>query len=106
MDAIDWEVPSDDALLEDKLTKFVNVAAADYGVDGSSEARVVNWFHPLMLTAKTASTSGGSPNWKQAINGPFADEHCDAARVGVETVENKAWEVVEHEVNMNVLSSA
>ena len=59
-----------------------------------------------MLAAKTASTDGDNPNWKQAMNGPFADEYWDAACVEVETLEKmKAWEVVEREVNMNVLSS-
>ena len=72
--AMDWEVPSADALLEDKLTKF-DFAAADCGFDGSIEALVVNWLHPLMLAAKTASTNGDNPNWKQAMNGPFADEY-------------------------------
>ena len=84
----------------------MHFAAADCGFDGSIEALVVNWLHPLMLAAKTASTSGDNPNWKQAMNGPFADEYWDAACVEVETLEKmKAWEVVEREVNMNVLSS-
>ena len=59
-----------------------------------------------MLVAKTASTSEDTSKWKQAMNDPFADDYWDAACVKIETLENmKAWEVVEHEVNMNVLSS-
>ena len=84
---MDQEVVSADVQLEDKLTKFVHFAAADCGFDGSIEARVVNWLHPLILAAKTASTDGDNPNWKQAMNGPFADEYWDAACVEVETLE-------------------
>ena len=48
-------------------------------------------YHPdnsRMLAAKTASTSGDTPNWKQAMNGPFADKYWDTACVEVETLEN------------------
>ena len=104
--AMDWEVPDANSLMTDSLTKFVHFAAADCGFDGSIEALVVNWLHPLMLAAKTASTSGDNTNWKQAMNGLFADEYWEAACTEVETLERmKAWEVVEREVTMNVLSS-
>ena len=40
------------------------------------------------------------------MNGPFVDEYWDAACAEVEMLEKmKAWEVVERELNMNVLSS-
>ena len=42
MGAMDWEVPSPDALMGDELTKFVHFATADCGFDGSIEALVVN----------------------------------------------------------------
>ena len=58
------------------ITKFVHFAAADCEFYGTVEALVVNWLHPLMLAAKTAGTSDDNPNWKQAMNGPFADEYC------------------------------
>jgi hypothetical protein len=41
----------------------------------------------LMLETKTANTSGDNPNWKQAMNGPFADEYWEAACTEVETLE-------------------
>ena len=93
-------------LIEDKLNKFVHFAAADCGFGGSMTALVVNWLHPLMFAAKTASTDGDTTSSKQVMNGPFAGEYWDAACVEVKTWEKaNAWEVVEHEVNMNVLSS-
>ena len=63
--AMDWCV---NALMNDDPTKFVHFAAADCGCDGTVEALVVNWLHPLMLAAKTAGTSDDNPNWKQAMN--------------------------------------
>ena len=103
---LEWEVPDAESLMEDDFTKFVHFAAADCGFDGSIESLVVDWLHPLMLAAKTAASADDSPNWRQAMNGPFADEYWEAACTEVETLENmKAWEVVEREVTMNVLSS-
>ena len=52
---MNWEVPSADALLDDKVAKCVHVAAANSDCYGSIEARVINWLHYLMLAAKTAS---------------------------------------------------
>ena len=48
---MDWEVPSDDALLKDMIIKVVHFAATEYGVAGSIEALVVRWLNLLMLTA-------------------------------------------------------
>ena len=59
--------------LEDNLTKFVHFAAAGFCFDGSIEALVVNWIHPLMLASKTSNTNGDNPTWIQVMNGPFAD---------------------------------
>ena len=39
------------------------------------EDLVVDWLHSLMLAANIASTSEDNRNWKQATNGPFADEY-------------------------------
>ena len=40
-----------------------------------------------MLAAKIANTSEDNPNWKQAMNGRFADEYCEAACTEVEILE-------------------
>ena len=50
--AVDWEVPDANALMNDDIPKFVHFAASDCGSDGTVEALVVNWLHPLMLAAK------------------------------------------------------
>ena len=58
-----------------------------------------------MLTAKADKKTGDNPNHNQATNDPFADEYLAAACDEVETLEKmNAWEVVEREVGMNVLS--
>ena len=102
---MDWQIPISEALLEENITKFVHFAPAYCDFDGSIEALVVNWIHPLMLSAKTDNTNGDNPNWIQATNGPFAGQYWEAAVAVVETMERmKASEVAEREVLMNVLS--
>ena len=59
---MDWEVPDENTPMNDDITKFVHFAASDCGFDGTVEALVVNWLHPLMLAAKTAGTSDDNPN--------------------------------------------
>ena len=104
--AMDWDIPSPEALIEYNLTKVVHFADADCGFYGSIKDLFFNWIHPLMLAAKTANTNDDNPTWRQAMNGPFADGYLEAAGTEVETLERmKAWEVVEREVSMNVLSS-
>lgn len=36
--AMDWKVPSPEALMENQLTKFVHSVASDYGFDGTIKA--------------------------------------------------------------------
>ena len=103
--AMDWEITSPEDLLEDNLTNFVNFDDAHCGFDGSIKYLVVNWIHHLILAAKTANTNGENPTWRQAINGPFSGGYWETACTEVETLERmKAWEVVESEVSMNVMS--
>ena len=49
--AMNWEVPTSDALISSDLVRFVHFAASDCGFDGSIESLTVNWLHPLMLSA-------------------------------------------------------
>ena len=72
MGAMEWEVPTPDALMQSDLARFVHFAASDCGFDGSVESLVVNWLHPLMLAAKSKGNQADNPNWIQAMNGPFA----------------------------------
>ena len=73
--------------MEDNLTEIIHVVAADCGFDGFIKALMMSWLHHLILVAKTTSTSGENPNWKQAMNSPFADKYWDAACVEVNTLE-------------------
>ena len=104
--AMEWEVPTPEALMHSDLARFVHFAAADCGFDGSIESLVINWLHPLILAAKTISNKEDNPNWMQAMNGPFAKEYWEAACIEVETLEKMdAWDVVERTSDMNVLPS-
>lgn len=104
--AMDWNVPSVDALLHSDLARFVHFAASDCGYDGSVESLAVNWLHPLMLAAKSSTNQLDNPNWMQAMNGPFASEYWEAACIEIETLERmEAWDVVERTDDMKVLPS-
>ena len=104
--AMQWEVPTAEALINSDLARFVHFAAADCGFDGSIESLTVNWLHPLMLAAKTSASKEDNPNWWTAMNGPFAEEYWEAACLEVLTLEDMdAWEVVEQTDDMNVLPS-
>ena len=62
--------------------------------------------HPLFLKAKADASQEDNPNWRQAMNGQFADDYWEAVVTDIETLESMhAWEVVERESEMNVLKS-
>ena len=104
--AMNWEVPTADALIHSDLARFVHFAASDCGFDGSIESLTVNWLHPLMLSAKASASSEDNPNWWKAMNGPFAEEYWEAACLEVMTLEDMdAWDVVDQTDDMNVLPS-
>ena len=84
--AMDWYIPSPEALLEDNLTKFVHFDAADFYFDGSIRDLVVNWLYHLMLSSKTANTNGDNPTLRQAMNDPFAADYWEASGTKVETL--------------------
>ena len=99
-------MPSPEALMKNDLSKFVHFTAVDYGFDGSIEALVINWLHPLMLAAKASTTNIDNPNWRQAMNGPFSEEYWESACVEVQTLEKmKTWNVFRRDVTIHVLSS-
>lgn len=103
---MEWEVPSVDALLRSDLARFVHFAANDCGYNGTVENLVVNWLHPLMLSAKSGASKADNPNWWQAMNGPFAEEYWKAACIEVETLEKMdSWTVMDRTDDMNVLPS-
>ena len=54
--------------------------------------------HPLFLKANSDASQQENPNWRQAMNGQFADECWEAAVTEIETLESMhTWEVVERE---------
>ena len=60
----------------------------------------------IFFKAKSAASLEDNPNWRQAMNGQFADEYWDAAVSEIKTLESmKEWEIVDREDDMNVLRS-
>jgi hypothetical protein len=57
------------------LAQFIKLSAADSGLDPSqTQDLLVKLVHLLFLKAKAEASKADNPNWKQAMNGPFADE--------------------------------
>ena len=79
-------------LLDGPIYKFTTLAANDCGYSGTSEYLIVNHVHPLFLKDKAATSAEDNPNWRQAMNGQFADEYWEADVTEIETLEfMKAW---------------
>ena len=99
-------IPTITELLDSPISNYITLAANDCGYSGTAEDIIVNYVHPLFLKAKAAESSEENPNWRQEMNGQFADEYWDASVSEIETLESmKAWEVVDREYDMNVLRS-
>ena len=60
---LEWEVPTPEALLHSDIGRFIHFTARDCGFDGTFESLVVNWFHPMMLQAKSKSNQSDNPTW-------------------------------------------
>ena len=74
----------------------ITLAANYCGYSGTSEDLIVNHVHPFFLKSKSAESVEDNPNWRQAMNGQFADEYWEAAVTEIDTLEfMKVWEVVE-----------
>ena len=103
---MDDSIPTIKELLDSQISKFITLSANDCGYLGTSEDPTVNHVHQLFLKAKVAASGENNPNWRQAMNGQFADEYWEAAVTEIETLEfMKAWEVVEQQDDMNILRS-
>ena len=101
---LDNSIPTIKELLDSPISKFITLAANDCGYSGTSEYLIVNCVHKLFLKTKAAASAEDNPNWRQAMNGKFADEYWEAAVTEIETLEfMKAWGVVEQQDDMNVL---
>jgi hypothetical protein len=57
------------------LAQFIKLSAADSGqIFSQTQDLLVKLVHPLFLKAKAEASKADNPNWKQAMNGPFAEE--------------------------------
>jgi len=58
------------------------------------------------LKAKSVARKEYNPTWKEATNGPFAEEYWEVCKTEIATFEGmEAWEVVKSTVEMNVIPS-
>ncbi len=97
--------PTIEELHASPLSKFITFAANDCGYSGSFTKIFVTAVHPFFLKAKSEASKEDNPNWHQAKIGPFADEYWKAAKKEISTWEGMgAWDVVEHEDDMNVIN--
>jgi len=59
-------------------------------------------WHPMALQAK--ANDPDTPNWFEAMNGPFADGFWDACYKEIDTLESMGvWEVVDREDCLSVI---
>ena len=99
-------IPNITELLDSPISRFITLAANDFIYEGTNQDLIVNYVHPLFLKAKAAVSQEDNPNWRQAMNGQFADEYWGAAVTDIETLESMhGWEVVQLESEMNILKS-
>ena len=92
---LEESIPTITELLDSPISNYITLAANDCGYSGTAEELIFSYVHPLFLKAKAAESSEENPNWRQEMNGQFADEYWDAAVSEIETLESiKAWGVV------------
>ena len=90
--------------MDSPISKSITLAANDCGYLGNTEYLIINYVHPLFLKSKAAAIQEDNSNWRQAMNGQFADEYWEVAVTEIETLESmNAWEVVDREDDMNVI---
>ena len=100
------QCPTVAELMASLLAKYITLAADDCGYGGTTEELIVDYIHPLFLKAKAAASREDNPNWREATNGPFADDYWKAMQVKIATLESMgAWEIVDRADDMNVIDS-
>ena len=100
------QCPTVAELMASPLAKYITLAADDCGYGGTAEELIVDYIHPLFLKAKAAASREDNPNWREATNGPFADDYWKAMQVEIATLESMgAWEIVDRADDMNVIDS-
>jgi hypothetical protein len=104
--SIEESLPSISDLINSPLSMYITLAANDCGYDGMAEELIVQYVHPLFLRAHSAASKEDNPGWQEAMRGKFADDYWKAMEVKIFTLESiNAWEVVNHEDDMNVINS-
>jgi hypothetical protein len=103
--SIEDSLPSISDLINSPLSKYITLAANDFGYDGTAEELIVQYVHPLFLRAHSAASKEDNPGWQEAMQGKFADDYWKAMEVKIFTLESiNAWEVVDREDDMNVIN--
>ena len=83
---LEESIPTITELLDIPISNYITLAANDCGYSGTAEELIVNYVRPLFLKEKAAASLEDNPNWRQAMNGQFADEYWDAAVSEIETL--------------------
>ena len=93
-------------LLDSPISNLITLAENYCVYEGTTADIIVNYLHPFFLKYKAASSQAYNPNWRQAMDGQFADEYLEAAVTEIGTIESmSAWKVVDCEDDMNVIWS-
>ena len=74
-----YSIPTIAELLDSPISNFITLAANDRGYEGTTKDIIISYVHPLFLKAKAAASQVDNPNWRQAMDGQFADEYWEAA---------------------------
>ena len=85
-------IPTITELIDSPISKFITLAANGCGYEGTTQDLIVNHVHPLFLKAKASAIQEDNPNWRQAMNGQFADEYWETEVIEIETLDSMhAW---------------
>ena len=91
-------------VLNNTLAKFITFSENDCGYSGSAHDIMVNWVHPFFLKDKYSAGKKDNKNWRQEMNGTFADKYSKAACREIEMLEGtEAWKVVDRTEEINVI---
>ena len=68
-------IPTIAELLDSPIYNFITLSENNCGYEGTTEDLIVSYVHPLFLKAKAAASQADNTNWRQAMDGQFADEY-------------------------------
>ena len=79
--------PEIGGLLNILLDKFITFSVKYCDHSGFAYGLMVILVSSLFLKDKVSSRKMSNPNWRQSMNGPFADEYWNSACKDIETLE-------------------